>query len=163
MQLIRIERAKCAEIERAGCALAHAGGRTVSHSPEQIRIWGGLSVRHVVTKLHLIIFHLVFGSFGFSFFIQRSILQQAPDRKKKEKEIPIPPALLQYHHPKLFSTYHTRAPHQFRFCINPDFTPRAWNWKVLVFWGCFFCCFFFVDPLLQKHCYPAVDVFSRPG
>lgn len=38
MQLIRIERAKCAEI--AGCTLAHAGGRTVSHSPEQIQIWG---------------------------------------------------------------------------------------------------------------------------
>lgn len=54
MQLIRIDRAKCAEIERAGCALAHAGGRTVSHSPEQIQILR-LSVQHVVTKLHLII------------------------------------------------------------------------------------------------------------
>lgn len=40
MQLIRIERAKCAEIEGKGCALAHDGGRTVSLSPEQIQIWG---------------------------------------------------------------------------------------------------------------------------
>lgn len=40
MQLIRLERAKCAEIKQAGCALAHARGRTVSDSTEQIQIWG---------------------------------------------------------------------------------------------------------------------------
>lgn len=58
MQLIRMERAKCAEIERAGCALAHAGGRTVSHSPEQIQIWGAFSpTRHDQTSSHH--FHLV--------------------------------------------------------------------------------------------------------
>lgn len=53
-----MERAKCAEIERAGCALAHAGGRTVSHSPEQIQIWGAFSpMRHDQTSSHH--FHLV--------------------------------------------------------------------------------------------------------
>lgn len=58
MQLIRMERAKCAEIERAGCALAHAGGRTVSRSPEQIQIWGAFSpTRHDQTSSHH--FHLV--------------------------------------------------------------------------------------------------------
>lgn len=84
MQLIRIERAKCAEI--AGCALAHAGGRTVSHSPEQIQIWG-LSVQHVVTKLHLIISTLSLRVF------QRELNPSAA--LTREKKISLPPALLQ--------------------------------------------------------------------
>ena len=92
MQLIRIERAKCAEIERAGCALAHAGGRTVSHSPEQIQIWG-LSVQHVVTKLHLIISTLSLGVFQLALNPSAALTEEKEE--EEEKKSPIPPALLQ--------------------------------------------------------------------
>lgn len=95
MQLIRIERAKCAEI--AGCALAHAGGRTVSHSPEQIQIWGAFGpARRDQTSSHH--FHLVSQSFS-----ARAQSFSSPDRGKKNLPSSCTAAVTP---PKLFYTYH---------------------------------------------------------